>query len=69
MYQTALFESGFVLDDPKDFATRVYDSVKSSLSINPDAAVEEEDEAEEPEIEMKDDSSSKDETDSVKDEL
>lgn len=69
MYQTALFESGFLLDDPKDFASRVYDSVKSSLSISPDAAVEEEDDAEEVETETKDDSSSKDEADGVKDEL
>lgn len=69
MYQTALFESGFLLDDPKDFASRVYDSVKTSLSINPDAAVEEEDDTEEPEIEMKGDSSSNAEADDVKDEL
>ena len=70
MYQTALFESGFLLDDPKDFASRVYDSVKSSLSISPDAAVEEEDDTEEVETETKDDSSSKTEADDgVKDEL
>jgi len=72
MYQTALFESGFLLDDPKDFASRVYDSVKSSLNVSPDAAVEEEDDAEEEvaEKEPKDDSSStKDETDGMKDEL
>ncbi|KAE9592644.1 hypothetical protein Lal_00028797 [Lupinus albus] len=47
MYQTALFESGFLLDDPKDFASRVYDSVKSSLDISPEATVEEEDDTEE----------------------
>lgn len=71
MYQTALFESGFLLDDPKDFASRVYDSVKTSLSISPDATVEEEDDAEEVESETKDDSSSKAEAevDGVKDEL
>lgn len=51
MYQTALMESGFMLSDPKDFATRIYDSVKTSLSISPDAEVEEEDEAEEVEVE------------------
>ncbi|KAK7283419.1 hypothetical protein RIF29_12921 [Crotalaria pallida] len=51
MYQTALFESGFVLDDPKDFASRIYDSVKSSLDISPEATVEEEDETEEVESE------------------
>lgn len=70
MYQTALFESGFLLDDPKDFASRVYDSVKSSLSISPDVAVEEEDDVEEePEKESKDDSSTQDEADDLKDEL
>lgn len=46
MYQTALFESGFLLNDPKDFASRIYDSVKTSLDISPDATVEEEDETE-----------------------
>ncbi|KAL3505410.1 hypothetical protein ACH5RR_035251 [Cinchona calisaya] len=47
MYQTALMESGFLLNDPKDFASRIYDSVKSSLHISPDAAIEEEEDAEE----------------------
>ncbi|KAJ8772784.1 hypothetical protein K2173_027961 [Erythroxylum novogranatense] len=51
MYQTALMESGFVLTDPKDFASRIYDSVKSSLDISPDATVEEEDDSEEAEAE------------------
>ncbi|OIW06303.1 hypothetical protein TanjilG_17677 [Lupinus angustifolius] len=51
MYQTALFESGFLLDDPKDFASRVYDSVKSSLDISLEATVEEEDDTEEVEAE------------------
>lgn len=46
MYQTALLESGFILSDPKDFASQIYDTVKNSLNISPDAAVEEEDEAE-----------------------
>ena len=49
MYQTALIESGFVLNDPKDFAGRIYNSVKSSLKISPDAVAEEEVEAEETE--------------------
>ncbi|XP_028766282.1 endoplasmin homolog [Neltuma alba] len=59
MYQTALFESGFLLDDPKDFASRVYSSVKSSLNISPEAGVEEEDDAEEVEAdsEVKEDAS------------
>ncbi|KAK1419733.1 hypothetical protein QVD17_29024 [Tagetes erecta] len=46
MYQTALMESGFMLPDPKDFAARIYDSVKTSLSVSLDAAVEDEDELE-----------------------
>ncbi|GFZ10440.1 chaperone protein htpG family protein [Actinidia rufa] len=53
MYQTALMESGFMLSDPKDFASRIYESVKTSLSISPDAAVEEEDDVEEAESEAK----------------
>lgn len=59
MYQTALFESGFLLDDPKDFASRIYGSVKSSLNISPEAGVEEEDDAEEVEAdtEVKEDAS------------
>ncbi|CAB4265557.1 unnamed protein product [Prunus armeniaca] len=51
IYQTALMESGFNLPDPKDFASRIYSSVKSSLNINPDVAVEEEEEVEEVETE------------------
>ncbi|KAK4276503.1 hypothetical protein QN277_014644 [Acacia crassicarpa] len=59
MYQTALFESGFLLEDPKDFASRIYGSVKSSLNISPEAGVEEEDDAEEVEAdsEVKEDAS------------
>lgn len=49
MYQTALIESGFILNDPKDFAGRIYNSVKSSMKISPDAVAEEEVEAEETE--------------------
>ncbi|KAI5353694.1 hypothetical protein L3X38_006588 [Prunus dulcis] len=51
IYQTALMESGFNLPDPKDFASRIYSSVKSSLNINPDVAVEEEEDVEEVETE------------------
>ncbi|KAK9164493.1 hypothetical protein Syun_005395 [Stephania yunnanensis] len=51
MYQTALMESGFILNDPKQFASSIYDSVKSSLDISSDAAVEEEDDVEEAEVE------------------
>ncbi|KAI7727478.1 hypothetical protein M8C21_002120 [Ambrosia artemisiifolia] len=49
MYQTALMESGFMLPDPKDFASRIYESVKTSLSIGPDAAVEDDEVEETPE--------------------
>ncbi|KAK3023801.1 hypothetical protein RJ639_043417, partial [Escallonia herrerae] len=64
MYQTALMESGFISSDPKEFATRIYDSVKSSLNVSPDAAIEEEEEAEEVEVE----STTKEGDDSAKDE-
>ncbi|KAF3446793.1 hypothetical protein FNV43_RR11973 [Rhamnella rubrinervis] len=74
MYQTALLESGFQLSDSKDFASRIYNTVKSGLNISPDAAVEEEDEAEE--IEAESDTKeaaatpkAEDEADAVKDEL
>ena len=53
VYQTALMESGFNLPDPKDFASSIYKSVQKSLDLSPDATVEEEEEAEEPEIEEK----------------
>ena len=59
-------ESGFMLSDPKDFASQIYDSVKTSLDISPDAAVEEED-AEEAEPEA--DDTKEGDADSVKDEL
>ncbi|KAK6939328.1 Histidine kinase/HSP90-like ATPase [Dillenia turbinata] len=73
MYQTALMESGFLNNDPKDFASRIYNSVKSSLNISPDVAVEEEDDAEEVEAEVAKDASStpnaEDADSDVKDEL
>ncbi|XP_015933956.1 endoplasmin homolog [Arachis duranensis] len=70
MYQTALFESGFLLNDPKDFASRIYDSVKSSLDISPEATVEEEEEAEEVEAESEaKDGASADADADAKDEL
>ncbi|KAL8059235.1 hypothetical protein ABFS82_03G071200 [Erythranthe guttata] len=59
VYQTALMESGFVLTDPKSFASQIYSSVKNSLEISPDAAVEEEDDVEESVIES---GATKDET-------
>jgi heat shock protein beta len=68
IYQTALLESGFQLSDSKDFASRIYNTVKSGLDISPDAAVEDEDEAEEIEAES-DTTKAEDEADAVKDEL
>ena len=66
-----------MLSDPKDFAYNIYNSVKSSLNISPDAAVEEEDEVEETEAESKeeastskvDDTAAEADDDDVKDEL
>jgi len=47
IYQTALMESGFLLNDPKEFASGIYSTIKTTLNVNPDATVEEEDETEE----------------------
>ena len=78
MYPTALMESEFILSDPKDFASCIYSLVKTSLKINLDAAVEEEEDAAEADMEPKTKeaaSSSKSEEDectepsAVKDEL
>ncbi|XP_020248186.1 endoplasmin homolog [Asparagus officinalis] len=69
VYQTALMESGFMLSDPKDFATSIYSSVKASLNISPGASVEEEDDTEETEVEEKGSTSTKDsDTDTIKEE-
>ncbi|XP_039123335.1 LOW QUALITY PROTEIN: endoplasmin homolog [Dioscorea cayenensis subsp. rotundata] len=59
MYQTALMESGFMLNDPKEFATSIYDSVKASLKISSDAEVEEDNDTEETEAEEKGSESTK----------
>lgn len=59
MYQTALMESGFMLNDPKEFATSIYDSVKASLKISSDAEVEEDNDTEEAEAEEKGSESTK----------
>ncbi|PIA26991.1 hypothetical protein AQUCO_08400035v1 [Aquilegia coerulea] len=81
MYQTALMESGFVLNDPKEFASSIYNSVKASLNVSPDAPVEEEEDTEEAEVENDlkeaettpkggdEDAAAEDETASYKDEL
>eukprot|EP00850_Spirogloea_muscicola_P012274 SM000078S22133 [mRNA] locus=s78:558203:564628:- [translate_table: standard] len=44
LYETALLESGFVLDNPKPFASRVYSTLRSTLNIDPSAEVEQEEE-------------------------
>ncbi|KAI5069423.1 hypothetical protein GOP47_0015724 [Adiantum capillus-veneris] len=49
IYQTALIESGFLLEDPKEFASRVYSVMKTTLNVSPDAVVEEEEEVDEAE--------------------
>ncbi|CAD5188940.1 unnamed protein product [Musa acuminata subsp. malaccensis] len=73
IYQTALMESGFILNDPKDFASSIYKSVQKSLDISPDATVEEEDEVEEVEVEEKESTAKAEPEDAdesfVKDEL
>lgn len=63
-------ESGFSLNDPKEFASSIYKSVQKSLDIA-DATVEEEEETEEtPESESDEKASKEDDADaSVKDEL
>ncbi|KAJ4964185.1 hypothetical protein NE237_024124 [Protea cynaroides] len=67
IYHTALVESGFLVNDSKDFASLIYSSVKSSLNISPDAAVEEEDDAEEVESDMEEATSTGDEAGTTKD--
>ncbi|KAJ7523255.1 hypothetical protein O6H91_18G043600 [Diphasiastrum complanatum] len=57
IYQTSLLESGFTIDDSKEFASRVYSVIKSNLNISPDAAVEEEDDDVEEETSVKTDTS------------
>ena len=49
VFETALLESGFVLEDPKDFASRIYNVIKANLNVSPDAVVEEDESEEETE--------------------
>lgn len=47
IYETALVESGFNLENPKDFAKRLYTVIKANLNLSPDAEAENEEEADE----------------------
>lgn len=49
LYDTALLESGFALEDPTKYAERIYDTVRTNLGIDPNAEVEEEEEVPEAE--------------------
>lgn len=51
LYETALLESGFNLEDPSVYAARVYDTVRTNLGIDPNAEVEPEEETVEEESE------------------
>ncbi|KAL2643276.1 hypothetical protein R1flu_010863 [Riccia fluitans] len=46
VYETALLESGFMLEDPKEFAARLYSVIKENLNVSPEAEVELESEEE-----------------------
>lgn len=47
VYETALLESGFMLEDPKDFATRLYSVIKTNLKVSSDATLEVDEEVQE----------------------
>ena len=49
MYETALLESGFMFEEPKGFAGRLFDMVRRDLGVEADAEVEEPDVEPEPE--------------------
>ena len=51
MYETALLESGFMFEEPKGFAGRLFDMVRRDLGVEADAQVEEPDVEPEPEAE------------------
>ncbi|EFJ17496.1 hypothetical protein SELMODRAFT_444847 [Selaginella moellendorffii] len=42
IYKTALIDSGFLVDDSKEFASQIYSIIKSNLNISPDAQFDEE---------------------------
>eukprot|EP00249_Psilotum_nudum_P019532 c27299_g1_i4 orf=123-2651(+) len=47
IYETALMESGFLLDNPKEFASHIYSVIKNTLNVSPDATVEEDEDGDE----------------------
>lgn len=47
IYETALLESGFVLENPKEFALHVHSILGANLNLGKDIQVEEEHEAQE----------------------
>ena len=49
MYETALLESGFMFEEPKGFAGRLFDMVRRDLGVEADAQVEEPDVEPQPE--------------------
>lgn len=69
LYETALLESGFAVDDVKDFSRRMYEMMKSTLGIaDVDVLkVQEEEEVDEPDVEEED--GTEDDDGNAKDEL
>lgn len=55
LYQTALLESGFDLDEPRSYASLVHRVLKAQLGLSPDAEVTESDEDEQEEDEDSED--------------
>eukprot|EP00270_Netrium_digitus_P012098 TRINITY_DN38_c0_g1_i1.p1 TRINITY_DN38_c0_g1~~TRINITY_DN38_c0_g1_i1.p1 ORF type:complete len:894 (+),score=276.52 TRINITY_DN38_c0_g1_i1:247-2682(+) len=47
LFDTALLESGFALEDPTSFADRIYSSLKGTLNIDPSAVPDPDDDTEE----------------------
>eukprot|EP00197_Chlamydomonas_leiostraca_P012972 CAMPEP_0202865410 /NCGR_PEP_ID=MMETSP1391-20130828/5942_1 /ASSEMBLY_ACC=CAM_ASM_000867 /TAXON_ID=1034604 /ORGANISM="Chlamydomonas leiostraca, Strain SAG 11-49" /LENGTH=829 /DNA_ID=CAMNT_0049545253 /DNA_START=106 /DNA_END=2595 /DNA_ORIENTATION=+ len=68
LYESAMLESGFILEDPKEFTRRVQGLVRSSLGVASDAEVEAEVEADEVEEKGEDKAEAEDD-DSAHDEL